>query len=58
MCIWITFFVDADDLVSVPHVTETILDFAINVFHVRSSHKRNFELKTPKIDSASGSRGN
>ena len=41
-------FVDADTSISVPHATETILDFAIVVFRIQSLHKLNFDVKTPK----------
>ena len=44
----------ADDLVSVPHAAGTILDFAVDVFRIRSPHKRTVRFQ---IDSASGSRG-
>ena len=53
-----SFFVDAEDPVSVHHATETFLDAAVVVCHVRPPNKLNFEMTTPNIDSAVGPRKN
>ena len=48
--------VDAGDLVSEPHATEMIFDFAIAAFHFDSLDTRNFGSKSPILQSASSSR--
>ena len=41
--------VDAHVPVSVPHATETILDFSIDAFQIRSPHERNLGLRTSRL---------
>ena len=41
-----SFFVDAENLVSLFPTTEMVLDFVIVVFGIRSSRKLNFDMTT------------